>query len=121
MRHEAASALAMWRYYREQRAPYPALSVYLAAAHHGKVRTVVRATTLAADDVFGVTRQPDALEFDGKAWPLDFGVAADGAAGDWGEREFVVSDHGWTGLVADLLGPWQNRRKTRRAPEQFRR
>lgn len=109
MRHEAASALAMWRHYREQGAPYPALSVYLAAAHHGKVRTVVRATTPAGDDVFGVTRQPNALELDGKAWPLDFGVAADGAAGDWGEREFVVSDHGWTGLVADLLGPWQNK------------
>ena len=36
MRHEAASALAMWKRYREGGSSYPALAVYLVAAHHGK-------------------------------------------------------------------------------------
>lgn len=109
MRHEAASALAMWKWYREGRASYPALAVYLAAAHHGKVRTVLRATSPEGDDVFGVGREPDTLHLDGQAWPLDFSVAADGAAGEWREGNFVLTDHGWTGLVADLLGPWRGK------------
>lgn len=108
MRHEAASALAMWRRYREGRASYPALAVYLAAAHHGKVRTVLRATLPDANDVFGVEREPDSLELNGERWPLDFSVAADGAAGEWLDGRFVLTDHGWTGLVADLLGPWRS-------------
>jgi hypothetical protein len=38
--HEVASALAMWRKYRDSETkPYPALAVYLAATHHGKART----------------------------------------------------------------------------------
>lgn len=108
MRHEAASALAMWKSYREGHAPYPALAVYLAAAHHGKVRTVLRATTNEADDVFGVRRDPDALDLLSRQWPLDFSVAKDGAEGSWHGGEFVITGHGWTGLVADLLGPWRS-------------
>lgn len=108
IRHEAASALAMWKSYREGHAPYPALAVYLAAAHHGKVRTVLRATTNEADDVFGVRRDPDALALLSKQWPLDFSVGKDGAEGLWHGDEFVVTGHGWTGLVADLLGPWRS-------------
>ena len=107
MRHEAASALAMWRRYREGGAPYPALAVYLAAAHHGKVRTVLRATTDRGDDVFGVHRDSDALDLSAGRWPLDFSVAKDGAEGEWRENGFVLTGHGWTGLVADLLGPWR--------------
>jgi len=108
MRHEAASALAMWKSYREGDALYPALAVYLAAAHHGKVRTVLRATTSEGDDVFGVRRDPDALDLLSERWPLDFSVAKDGAEGSWQDGEFVVTGHGWTGLVADLLGPWRS-------------
>lgn len=108
MRHEAASALAMWKNYREGHARYPALAVYLTAAHHGKVRTVLRATTNKADDVFGVRREPDALNILLKRWPLDFSIAKDGAEGSWENGEFVVTGHGWTGLVADLLGPWRS-------------
>jgi CRISPR-associated endonuclease/helicase Cas3 len=44
----------------------------------------------------------------GQAWPLDFSVAADGAAGEWTEEGFALTDYGWTGLVSDLLGPWRN-------------
>ncbi len=36
MRHEAGSALAMWKRYREGGSSYPALAVYLVAAPHGK-------------------------------------------------------------------------------------
>jgi hypothetical protein len=73
---------------------------------------VLRATTPAGDDVFGVTREPGTIEFDGQAWPLDFEVAADGAHSDC-EGKFFLSDHGWTGVVADLLGPWQSKEEDR--------
>jgi len=108
MRHEAASALAMWHRYREGKANYPALAVYLAAAHHGKVRTVLRSTTGTGDDVFGVPSQPDALHLDGEDWKLDFSVAKDGAEGKWTAQGFELLGCGWTGLVADLLGPWRD-------------
>ncbi len=107
LRHEAASALAMWRKYREGTASYPALAVYLAAAHHGKVRTVLRSITEPGDDVFGIPRDPDAINVDGSAWPMDFSVAKDGAEGQWEDDGFVLTGAGWTGLVSDLLGPWR--------------
>ncbi len=107
LRHEAASALAMWRRYRDGGAPYPALAVYLAATHHGKVRTVLRSITGETDDIFGIRRGPETLMLATKQWPLDFSVAKDGAEGRWEDDEFVLTGHGWTGLVADLLGPWR--------------
>ncbi len=109
LRHEAASALAMWQFRRESdgKAPYPALAVYLVAAHHGKVRTVLRATSRDGGDVFGVGRAPALLKFRGRDWPMDFFVAFDGAEGEWTGDGFVLADFGWTGLVADLLGPWR--------------
>jgi len=107
LRHEAASALAMWRRYREGNAQYPALAVYLAATHHGKVRTVLRSTTDAGDDVFGVAREPSEFDVSAERWPLDFSIAKDGAEGTWDDGQFVLTGHGWTGLVADLLGPWR--------------
>lgn len=108
LRHEVASALAMWRKYRDnQKKPYPALAVYLAATHHGKARTVLRSTTGEGDDVFGVRREPSTLLLGTDEWPLDFSVVRDGAEGRWEEDEFVLTGYGWTGLVADLLGPWR--------------
>jgi len=109
LRHEAASALAMWRRYKdsEEMPPYPALAVYLAAAHHGKVRTVLRAISGEGGDVFGVSRPPEALQFDGQDWPMDFSIALDGADGDWTANGFALNGPGWTALVADLLGPWR--------------
>ena len=40
---------------------------------------------------------------------MDFSVALDGAEGQWTEdgSGFALSGPGWTGLVADLLGPWR--------------
>jgi len=107
LRHEVASALAMWRKYRAGGAKYPALAVYLAATHHGKVRTVLRSTTDEGDDVFGVRSAPGPLVLGADQWPLDLSIAKDGAEGRWEANEFVLTGHGWTGLVADLLGPWR--------------
>lgn len=107
LRHEAASALAMWGKYREGSVSYPALAAYLAAAHHGKVRTVLRSLTDTGDDVFGVPRDPGAINVDGSAWLMDFSVAKDGAEGYWESDGFVLTGAGWTGLVSDLLGPWR--------------
>lgn len=108
LRHEIASALAMWRKYRDSdNKPYPALAVYLAATHHGKARTVLRSTNGEGDDVFGVRREPSSLMIGTDQWPLDFSVAKDGAEGHWEGSEFVLTGYGWTGLVADLLGPWR--------------
>ncbi len=108
LRHEVASALAMWRKYRHsERKPYPALAVYLAATHHGKARTVMRSTTREGNDVFGVRSEPSVLVIGDDQWPLDFSIAKDGAEGRWEGDEFVIIGPGWTGLVADLLGPWR--------------
>jgi CRISPR-associated endonuclease/helicase Cas3 len=108
LRHEVASALAMWRRYRDNEPkPYPALAVYLAATHHGKARTVMRSTAGEGDDVFGVRSEPNTLAVGSEHWPLDFSIAKDGAEGRWEGDEFVLTGHGWTGLVADLLGPWR--------------
>jgi CRISPR-associated endonuclease/helicase Cas3 len=108
LRHEAASALAMWRQYTVANdTPYPALAVYLAAAHHGKVRTVLKAVSPEGGDVFGVNQTPETLQFDGQDWPMDFSVAFDGSEGEWTDNGFAANGPGWTGIVADLLGPWR--------------
>lgn len=113
LRHEVASALAMWRKYSDSKTkPYPALAVYLAATHHGKARTVMRSTTGEGDDVFGVQREPSSLSIGGTEWQFDFSIAKDGAEGRWEGNEFVLTGHGWTGLVADLLGPWRLEEKS---------
>jgi CRISPR-associated endonuclease/helicase Cas3 len=108
LRHEVASALAMCGQRSDSNdPPYPALAVYLVAAHHGKVRTVLRAITREGGDVFGVGRVPEALQLNGRDWPMDFSVAFDGVEGDWTIDGFAIAGHGWTGVVADLLGPWR--------------
>ncbi|MFT4099649.1 MAG: DEAD/DEAH box helicase [Burkholderiaceae bacterium] len=113
LRHEVASALAMWREYRDkEKKPYPALAVYLAATHHGKARTVLRSTNREGDDVFGVRSEPSSLVIGTDQWPLDLSIAKDGAEGRWEGNEFVLTGHGWTGLVADLLGPWRPEEKS---------
>jgi CRISPR-associated endonuclease/helicase Cas3 len=113
LRHEVASALAMWRKYRDSdRKPFPALAAYLVATHHGKARTVLRSTSGEGDDVFGVRSEPSSLVVGTDRWPLDFSIAKDGAEGRWEGNEFVLTGHGWTGLVADLLGPWRPQEKS---------
>jgi len=104
MRHEAASALAMMSRYLMGQADFPALSIYLAAAHHGKVRTHLGARNRGGDDVCGVPRNSEPLPLD-KPCALDFRCAADGADGAFTSDGFVLESPGWTAIVSDLLGP----------------
>ena len=108
LRHEAATALALWhRYYRGGSNEFPALSIYLSAAHHGKVRTVLTSRIPAGEDVCGVSKTTTLLPWN--EMPLDFSCAVDGASGHFSEDglEFIFEAPGWTGLVADLLGTWE--------------
>ena len=108
LRHEAATALALWHsYYRGKIGDFPALSIYLCAAHHGKVRTVLTSRTDAGEDVCGIPKTTTALPWNDM--PLDFACAVDGASGCFSESglEFIFEAPGWTGLVADLLGAWE--------------
>jgi CRISPR-associated endonuclease/helicase Cas3 len=110
LRHEAASALALWyRYFREDGA-FPALTIFLAAAHHGKVRTTLYAREPGGNDVCGVPREPAKLPWQ-SGWPMDFACAADGTAGEFSADglSFTPTSPGWTALVADLLGGWESR------------
>ena len=107
-RHEAASAMALWhRYYQYKKSDFPALSIYLCAAHHGKIRTVLRSRNSAEEDVAGITKSTTSLPW--KNMKLDFACAVDGASGYFTDdgQEFIFSAPGWTGLVSDLLGPWE--------------
>ncbi len=108
LRHEAASALALWHsFYRQGSREFTALAIYLAAAHHGKVRTVLMSRTPSGGDVCGIEKTAAPLPWGGM--PLDFECAADGASGHFSEdgSEFVFEAPGWTGLVSDLLGGWE--------------
>jgi len=108
LRHEAASAMALWHQYYHGRAKFPGLTIYLTAAHHGKVRTVL--TGRRGDDVCGVSRDTAVIPWDG-GLPLDFSCAADGAHGKFCEdgSAFEYESPGWTALIADVLGGWEGR------------
>ena len=108
LRHEAATALALWHsYYRQGNRDFTALSIYLAAAHHGKVRTVLTARTTSGENVCGIAKTTVQLPWGDM--PLDFECAVDGASGYFSEdgSEFIFEAPGWTGLVNDLLGGWE--------------
>ena len=109
LRHEAATALALWHsYYRSENRGFAALSIYLCAAHHGKVRTVLTSRSDGGEDVCGIPKHTAALPW--KEMPLDFACAVDGASGRFSEdgSKFILEAPGWTGLVADLLGAWES-------------
>lgn len=110
LRHEAASALALWySYYRMENRGFPALSIYLAAAHHGKVRTTLRSWKESGEDVFGIEKSASPLTLGGETLELDFECSTDGAAGHFSEdgSAFIFEAPSWAGLVADLLGGWE--------------
>ena len=114
LRHEAASALVLWHQYFRQGAGFPGLAIYLVAAHHGKVRTVLTARTRKGNDVCGVPKDIALVPWNG-GLPLDFSCVNDGADGEFSPdgTAFVCTSPGWTALVADLLGGWTQR------PEQL--
>ena len=108
LRHEAATALALWHsYYRGENADFPALSIYLCATHHGKVRTALMSRTEIGEDVCGIPKTTASIPWNDM--PLDFACAVDGASGCFSDdgQAFHFAAPGWTGLVADLLGAWE--------------
>src|SRR6185437_14607631 len=107
LRHEAASALALWHSYFRAGDDLPALAIYLAAAHHGKTRTALHARGKEGQDVCGIPISSPAIPFE-EGRPMDFSCAADGSAGTFtscGNR-FRPDSPGWSALIIDLLGPY---------------
>ena len=112
LRHEAASALAAWhRYYHTESADFPALTIYLIAAHHGLVRTTLSSREKTGKpNICGIPINRDfPLPWQAN-WKLDFECARDGTSGGFSEdgHSFVCNAPGWSGLVADLLGGWES-------------
>jgi len=109
LRHEAASALAAWDAWLAGDRSLSALAIFLIAAHHGKVRAVLRSTQ-DGDEVFGL--QPgDALQpvrgrFEQGA-ELHYEAKHLGAQGTWNESgtAFHLTAPSWTEVIAELLGP----------------
>jgi CRISPR-associated endonuclease/helicase Cas3 len=110
IRHEAASALAMWPQYFKTITSWPGLTLFLIACHHGKVRTVLYARGEDGEDVCGVPKKPESLPWAG-GMPMDFSCAAVGTNGKFSDDglTFIPVSPGWTALVADLLGSWEHR------------
>jgi CRISPR-associated endonuclease/helicase Cas3 len=87
------------------------LAVYLIAAHHGKVRTVLRATA-RRDAVFGIAEEevfPGWKEFISKPLTLPTTARRFGAEGVWSADGKTFAPRwprctSWASLVAELLG-----------------
>ena len=110
IRHEAASALYCFDQWRAGAEGLTALAVYLVAAHHGKVRTVLRSRKPATSDVFGIVDGDKLPVLDGwltADYALNAACRIFGASGDWSgdEEAFGLVSPSWVGMVAELLGP----------------
>jgi len=110
MRHEAASALYCFDQWRGGVAGWTALAVYLVAAHHGKVRTVLRCRKPAASDVFGICEGDNLPALEGwldAEYELNLACRVFGATGEWTDDDgaFRLVSPSWVGMVAELLGP----------------
>jgi CRISPR-associated endonuclease/helicase Cas3 len=111
MRHEAASALYCFDQWRAGAEGWTALAVYLVAAHHGKVRTVLRSRKAGrSEDVFGILEGDKLPTLDGwmnAEYTLNAACRVFGASGDWTDDEeaFELASPSWVGMVAELLGP----------------
>jgi CRISPR-associated endonuclease/helicase Cas3 len=108
LRHEAASALAAWQKWIAGEKGWTALAVYLIAAHHGKVRTVLRTRIKKeadGDDVFGV-KAGDTLALTGwldSPCLLDLSPKLFGGSGQWEEAGFRLKAPAWVEVVSALL------------------
>lgn len=111
LRHEAGSALAAWDAWLQDEPGLTALAVFLAASHHGKVRTILRSRG-DDDDTFGLSpgdvlrRIPERFE---KEAILQFAAKRLGANGDWSDdgTRFLFSAPSWVQMVAELLGSFE--------------
>jgi CRISPR-associated endonuclease/helicase Cas3 len=111
LRHEAASALYCFNQWRAGAEGWTALAVYLVAAHHGKVRTVLRSRKAGgSEDVFGILegdKLPTLGGWMNAEYTLNAACRVFGASGDWSDDEeaFELVSPSWVGMVAELLGP----------------
>jgi len=110
IRHEAASALYCFDRWQARVEGWTALAVYLVAAHHGKVRSILRSRKKAGADVFGVDDGDRLPAVDG--WldqdsTLSLACRGFGASGAWGQDDesFRLLSPSWVGMIAELLGP----------------
>lgn len=110
IRHEAASALAAWSHYFAGSPAWPGLTLFLIACHHGKVRTVLYSRGEDGEDVCGVPKKPESLPW-ADGFPMNFSCASAGTSGEFSEDglTFIPASPGWTALVVDLLGSWEQR------------
>jgi len=108
LRHEAASSLAAWKYWLEGSENMTALSLFLIAAHHGKVRTVLRSRGKNHNDVFGINPDDKLKPIPGwinEEITLDLSPKYFGLPGKWlddGDYEFCMPS--WIGVVSEILG-----------------
>jgi len=108
LRHEAASSLAAWKCWIKGSEKLTALSVYLIAAHHGKVRTVLRSREKNHEDVFGINPDDTLKPISGwfnEVIDLDLRPKFFGLPGTWlddGNYESYMPS--WIGVVSELLG-----------------
>jgi CRISPR-associated endonuclease/helicase Cas3 len=108
LRHEAASALAAWDAWHAGNSELSAISVFLIAAHHGRVRTVLRATQ-ENDEIFGLKPEDNLQPVPGfleQKATLRFEAKHLGAHGQWNDSgtEFQLATPSWTEVMAELLG-----------------
>lgn len=108
IRHEAASSLAAWKYWLEGRENMTALSLYLIAAHHGKVRTILRSRGKYRKDVFGIDQDDKIKPIPGwfnEEIALDLSPKYFGLPGEWldnGDYESYMPS--WISVVSEILG-----------------
>jgi CRISPR-associated endonuclease/helicase Cas3 len=110
IRHEAASALYSFDQWRGAVEGWTALAVYLVAAHHGKVRTVLRSRLPDSADIFGIRDGDKLPPLDGwldMEYALNLACRVFGVTGEWSDDGdgFLVASPSWVGMVAELLGP----------------
>ena len=110
-RHEALSLLAAWNARDGGDSSVAALVLFLVAAHHGKVRTLLRSSD-GADDLFGWKAADEALSLAGQR-PVVVDLARRAIAGtgklDWNAMEYLVVSPSWSALMDELLGPpWRD-------------
>ena len=107
LRHEAASALAAWSLWQQGDRRFTALAIYLVAAHHGKVRTVLRSTR-NGEDVFGIKSGDTLAPLPGwyeHSISLDVMPRLFATPGYWlDDSTFQVTMPSWTSVVSELLG-----------------
>ena len=73
------------------------------------------------NDVCGVPKEPASLPWAGGT-PMDFSCASVGTGGEFSEDglTFTPASPGWTALVADLLGGWEQRAEEAPPPHALR-